>query len=104
MKDFKTRKPTQRPFHYSWFFLVILIIIFAFLVRSAYSSFSKKRDTTLEKEKYETRLHNLEEKKINLENKIEHLKTDRGLEEELRKRFNISKEGEQIIKIIENQD
>jgi cell division protein FtsB len=73
-------------------------------LKSAYSSFSKKRNTTLEKDKYELLLNNLEEKKLHLENKIEHLKTDRGIEEELRKRFNITREGEQIIKIIENQE
>ena len=42
-------------------------------------------------------------KKENLEEKIESLKTDRGIEAELRGRFNITKEGETMIRVIENE-
>lgn len=102
MKDFKTRKSTQKPFYHSWFFLAFLVLVLSFFVKSTHASFSKKRNADLEKDKYELRLNNLKQKKINLETKIEHMKTNRGIEEELRKRFNVTKEGEQLIKIIEN--
>ena len=39
-----------------------------------------------------------------LEGDIEHLQSDRGLEEELRSRFDVAKEGEQVIIIVEDYD
>lgn len=104
MKDFRTRKSTVKPFYHSWFFLIVLVLVLGFFVKSAYASFTKKRNADIEKDKYELKLNNLQDKKLNLEQKIEHLKTDRGIEEELRKRFNVTKEGEQIIKIIEKKE
>jgi cell division protein FtsB len=104
MKDFRTRKSSQAPFHHSWFFLILLVLVLALFARSAYASFVIKRSADLEKDKYEQRLNSLENQKQNLENKIEQLKTDRGKEEELRKRFNVTREGEKIIRIIESTD
>lgn len=101
MKDFKTRKSSKTPFYHSWFFIVVLVLVLGLFVKSAYASFSKKKTADLEREKYQEKLINLENKKKNLEDKIDHLKTERGIEEELRKRFNVTKKGEKIIKIIE---
>ncbi|MCI5051398.1 MAG: septum formation initiator family protein [Candidatus Pacebacteria bacterium] len=101
MKDYRTRKQRKNPFYHSWVFLFVLVLVLGLFVRSAYASFSKKRTADLEREKYQTRFDELVEKKELLEEKIEHLKTERGIEEELRKRFNVTKEGEKIIKIIE---
>lgn len=101
MKDFKTRKKPKQPFYHSWFFLVILMMVLGLFAKSAYASFSKKRTADLEKDKYEQKLNDLVNKKENLENKIQHLKTERGKEEVLRSRFNAIREGETIIKIIE---
>ena len=103
MKDFRTRKSSKSPFHHSWFFLIIMVLVLGLFVKSAYASFSKKRTADLEKDKYEQKLNDLRETKNNLELKINHLKTERGKEEELRKRFDVTKEGEQIIKIIEEK-
>lgn len=101
MKDFKTRKSSKTPFYHSWFFIIVLGLVLGLFVKSAYASFNKKKTADLEKEKYQEKLIDLKNKKENLENKINHLKTERGIEEELRKRFNVTKEGEKIIKIIE---
>ncbi|MFT6361244.1 MAG: cell division protein FtsB [Candidatus Paceibacteria bacterium] len=72
-------------------------------IRSAYSSFQKKQHADLEREKYQQRLDTLKEKKTDLESKIEKLETDRGKEDEFRTRFNIAKEGETVIRIIEEE-
>ena len=100
MKRKRTRIHTQ-PFYYSWFFLIPLAFVCILFVRSAYSSFTKKNNADSEKEKYEQRLEALEEKKENLELKIEKLETERGKEDEFRTRFDVAKEGETVIRIIE---
>lgn len=101
MKDFRTRKKRKQPFYYSWFFLVVLVLVLGLFVKSAYASFVKKQAADIEKHKYEQKLNELIDKKEYLESKIQHLKTNRGKEEALRSRFNVTKEGETIIKIIE---
>ena len=101
MKDFRTRENTQKRFIYSWIFLVILFIILFFLGRSAFASFGKKRNADKERIKFQEKMETLEDAKLELESRINNLKTDRGLEEELRKRFNVVREGETMIRLIE---
>ena len=93
----------QRPFYHSWFFLVPLALVFSLFVRSAYASFVKKQHADIERERYEEQLSDLERKKADLQAKIEHLETDRGLEDELRTRFDVVREGETVIRIIEEE-
>jgi len=93
----------KRPFYHSWFFLVPLALIFGLFVRSAYASFVKKRNADIQQEQYQERFDTLEQKKADLKAKIEKLETDRGKEDELRTRFNIVKEGETVIRIIEEE-
>ncbi|MCA9352955.1 septum formation initiator family protein [Patescibacteria group bacterium] len=102
MNRHRTRKH-KHPFFHSWFFLVPLAIVFGFFVKSAYSSFVKKRTADREREKYEQRLRELEEKKADLEAKINKLETERGLEDEFRTRFDVVKEGETVIRIVEEE-
>lgn len=103
MKDFRTRNLKGRPVIYTWPFLLILLVILGFFGKSAYASFSKKRNADAERNKYQERFDNLVDKKIELETRIENLNTDRGIEEELRKRFNITKDGETLIRIIDEK-
>jgi len=97
----RTRK--KRPFIYSWVFLIFLGFILGISLRAAFASFSKKKHADIERDKYELRKEEILKKKENLEEKIESLKTDRGIEAELRGRFNITKEGETMIRVIENE-
>jgi cell division protein FtsB len=103
MKDFQTRAQPKSKIMYSWLFIVFLAIILLMFARSAYFSFNKKQTADAQKEKYEQQLNDLEDKKTNLEDKIENLTSERGMEEELRKRFNVVKEGETMIRIIDKK-
>ncbi len=104
MKDFRTRTQKKQPFMYSWFFLLFLLFVTVLFARGAYASFVKRQNADLEKDKYQQHLDELSDKKKELESRIENLKTERGVEEELRKRFDITKEGETMIRIIDKND
>lgn len=101
MKDFRTRTESRRPFYHSWIFLTVLVMVLGLFVRSAYASFAKKKTADIQQEYYQEKVDDLEGKKNNLEEKIQNLKTERGREEEYRKRFNVVKEGEYMIRIVE---
>jgi len=100
MSRHQTRKE-HRKFYHSWFFLLPLVFVLGLFVRGAYASFEKKQQASAEQEKYEQKVLDLEIKKKDLEEKIERLETERGKEEELRKRFNVVQEGETMIRIVE---
>ena len=101
MGTFRTRKSKNRNFFTSWFFVQILGFLLSVFIRSTYASFTKKNQADLQRERYAEEMHKLEMKKKDLEAKIEKLKTERGKEEEYRKRYNVVKEGETMIRIIE---
>ena len=47
-------------------------------------------------------LENLKLRAALLENKVEHLKNERGIEGELRSRFDVVKDGEQVVIILDD--
>lgn len=48
-------------------------------------------------------LERLEERALLLESKVEYLSDERGLEEELRNRFDVAKEGEQVVVLVDSK-
>lgn len=101
MKDYRTRTQAKKNIFHSWVFLVGLFLLLALFMRSAAASFDKKRQADRERERYEEQLRILQEKKEDLSDTINNLQTPRGREGEFRKRFNVVKEGEKMIRIIE---
>lgn len=81
--------------------LVILLLLVSRATWGLYwkAQLAKKnlRDST-------ERVAKLEERQIILQEKIERLKTPRGIEEEIRNNYPVVKEGEQVINIVETED
>ena len=94
-------RSTTNPFFHSWYFLIPLAIIFGLFAKGAYTSFVKKRQADIEKDRYQERLGELEATRADLEAKIDKLETQRGREDEFRSRYNVVKEGETMIRIID---
>lgn len=101
MKDYRTRKSPKKNLFHSWVFILILGFLLGVFIKSTYASFLKRKQAEMERERYREQLENLETKRNDLEHKIENLNTERGREEEFRKRFNVVKEGETMIRIVE---
>lgn len=80
---------------------LLMLIILAVLIRATYHSFRKRTLSEEEHTRYQDEYEYLLEKKRSLEANIERLKTERGREEEYRERFNVVREGESVIRIIE---
>jgi len=95
----------KNKYHFSFgaFLFAIVAGVIAFLVLVAlfnlipklYASF--KTNHELEKEK-----QTLVDRKSKLESDIQKLTTDRGIEEEIRNRFNVGKEGEDAFVVVED--
>ncbi|MCI5108877.1 MAG: septum formation initiator family protein [Candidatus Pacebacteria bacterium] len=87
---------------YSWWMVIILAAIaYIFLVNTydVYIKYKESKSNILGlEEKYEESLKRQGE----LEDNISWLSSDRGVEEEIREKFNVVKDGEEVVVIVGN--
>ncbi len=81
----------------SLFLLGILII---FLSIAVYARFTVEREMAARQYETEQKKAELLERKGELQERVEYLSGERGIEEEIRKHFDVAKEGEQVVIIV----
>lgn len=67
---------------------------------AAFNIYKKYRESSENRKRAQGELESLEQRNRELSSRIERLKTERGLEEEIRKKFNVAKEGEGVVIIV----
>lgn len=102
MIEFQKKKKIRKIL-YSPFILIILVIVLLFLIKGSWTVHKKAllSKQNLEKERLE--LQKLIENEKNLASSIEYLKTDQGIESEIRSKFRAVKDGEKIAVIIDDE-
>jgi len=86
-------------------FVLVLVLFILIVFARELLHLAKKYEFSEEKHSsYVSELEDLENRKEKLENKIEMLGTERGREEEIRDKFRVAREGEEMIIIIDNED
>lgn len=100
MFDFHERRKL-RNIVYSKPILFILGVAVIFFSYSVWGAFQKERETITKKNQREDVLNELQERKDILIEEIDSLKTDRGIEAEIREKFEVANEGENIIIIVD---
>lgn len=101
MRNFQERKRHVRRLR-SMLIAIILVVVIIFLSRSVFSLYKKNKITRETLGQSNGELDSLEERKFALEKELENLSTDRGVESVVRGKFNVAKEGERVITIIED--
>ena len=99
----KNRRLIKRHFPAPLFFLVVLLIIFG-LGRANLNLLQKHSLAEGVKEETQLQLDDLESQKAQLQNNIEQLSTGEGIEEEIREKFRVVKDGEQLVIIVDNEE
>jgi len=100
MFDFHEKRKIRKIL-YSKIFIGSIFIVAGFILISAYERFTIEREMALKLNDRTEELEAIEVRANTLGARVEHLKNDRGIEEELRKRFDVVKEGEQVVVIID---
>lgn len=100
MIEFQKRKRVKNII-YSPVVLIVLVLVLAFLIRGSWNLRDKAiiSKGNLEREKIE--LQKIVDRKNNLESSIEYLKTDQGVENEIRSKFRATREGEKLVVIVD---
>jgi len=83
-------------------FLVLLILCFL-LTKSVFDRFMIERDMSSRRAVAEEELNELLDRKAGLEEKVEYLREERGIESEIRKHFDVAKEGEQVVVLLDDE-
>jgi cell division protein FtsB len=100
MQEFRKKRVLRRRL-YSLPVLIILAIILVFLIRGVWgmyqkASFSEEKRTLAEAEHAA-----LEEKRASIEAEIASFNTETGIEREVRSKFDVAREGEQVIVLVD---
>ena len=102
MFDFHEKRKIRSILYSKWgVFLIVLAT--ALLATSVYSRYTAASDMEEKLESRRTALHELEVRAQMLQSKVEYLENERGVEEELRNRFDVAKEGEQVIILLDSK-
>lgn len=81
---------------------VILLIVAAFLAGEVWEVYEKERISAASRAEAETKLQDLKIREARLRADIAGLKTERGVEEALRREYGFGKQGEGLIVLIEH--
>jgi len=88
-----------------WHSPIALLIIFCFFVLFAYNVIGlieKAKETANKKDLILGKIDNLQKKESSLSQNISKLKTDEGQEEIIREKYQVAKEGEKMVVIIDD--
>lgn len=102
MFDFHEKRKL-RAYLYSPLVVILLLILTGILSISVYERFVVEREMAERRNETERQLEELKLRATVLEEKVHHLKNDRGIEEEIRSRFDAVKQGEQVVIIVDEE-
>jgi cell division protein FtsB len=77
--------------------LLVVLVVAVFISHASWKMYMTSKEALAKKEKAEAELRLLEMRVRDLEGDIMRLSTERGVEEEIRDRFMVAKEGESVI-------
>ena len=98
----KKKKITE--YLYSKPSIFILAVVAIFLSFAVYARYTVEREMAARKLDTQMQKQELIERKAQLEDRVEYLSGDRGIEEEIRKHFDVAKEGEQVVIIVDKEE
>ncbi len=102
MLNFKEKRIVKR-FLYSKITIALLALILVFLLNSSWGVYKKAKIAYENKERVEGNLKELQEREEALLANIVKLKTDRGIESEIREKFGVVKNGEEVVVIVDSK-
>ena len=99
--DFK-RKRLVRNLIFSYLTIAVLGVLIVLLAMSVFERFTVEREMAVRRAEAEAELKALKLRAAALESQVEYLEDERGMEAEIRNRFDVVKEGEQVVIILDD--
>lgn len=102
MKDFQERSVIKKKKR-SKLILLLMLVIFLFLARGSFNTYTKERDSRIEVERIQKEKNTLQKRYEVMHEQSEVLKSDVGIETEIRNKFDVVKNGEGVIVIVDKE-
>jgi len=102
MFDFHEKRKI-RSMLYSKPVIALLFLATGLLLMSAYNRYEAAAETKHRLDTRQAELNALSDRAEVLEAKVRYLEDERGVEEELRSRFDVAKEGEEVVVIVDDR-
>jgi len=99
MRQFQNKKKIRSRV-YSGFSVSILIILVLFLAKGVFNIYQKEAESEKVKQSSLKNLNDLKDRQEKLNSEISNLNTTSGMEAEIRSKFSVVKQGEQVIVIV----
>jgi cell division protein FtsB len=85
----------------SWWFVGFLGVCCLLLLIVVFDRYTIEQEMSLRRAEAEERLADLEERKTMMQDKVEYLSSERGVEAEMRRNFDVAQPGEQVVIILD---
>ena len=99
MKEFHRKRKTGR-FPYSPAVILLLLALVVFMAKAVWSVYGKERESRKNLNRASEELSALKAREALLTERIEYLKTEGGIETEIREQFQVAKPGERMVVIV----
>ncbi len=99
MLDFHEKRKLK-SYLYSRYAVAALFLFALFLSISVFERYVAERKVAEKRDEIKNELEALKQRELVLETEVSRLKSDRGLEEEIRDRYEVSRAGERIVVIV----
>ncbi len=88
---------------YSPITIIFIFIIFIVLIKALFGAYNKERLSYNNLIKQREEIERLVDREKNLAQSVEYLKTDKGIEAEVRSKFRVAREGEYLAVIVDDE-
>ena len=102
MLEFQKKKRIKSMI-YSKIVLALILVVLFFFAKATADFYKKAHESKLRKERAESELIELNKRKNELQTEISRMESPVGIEQELRARFDLVKEGEETILIVDGK-
>lgn len=102
MREYQTKKKIKRRI-FSKISIGFLAIMLFFLIKATYNVYQKNVESQANLARVNSSLEETEQRYESLKKENERLGTNEGVEEEIRHKFQVSKEGEKVIVVIDDE-
>jgi len=96
------QKRSWRTILYSPIALTFLVMISLYLAFVTYNRYVIEREMSSRQLDAENELKILEQRRDTLQKKVDYLSNDRGIEAEMRRNFDVAREGEKVVVILDD--
>ena len=103
MKEFYTKRKVKRIL-YSKFSILLLVGIFFLIAKAGFHLYEKERESASNLRNAKQELGRLKDRQGVLTDEIRRLSTPIGVEQEIREKFKVAKEGEHMIIIVGDEE